>query len=74
MFFIGFIAAFCLGADKLWCLANGIQQRLVTDSPYFYISLTMMIMGTQLFLAGFIGDLISRSSSNRNDYQIEQEI
>ena len=74
VFFIGFISAFLLGADKLYCLANGIKQRLVTDSPFFYISLTMMMIGTQLFLAGFIGDLVSRSSSNRNDYQIEEEI
>ena len=63
MFVIGFIAAFVIGADKLWCLANHIPQRLVTDSPYFYIALTMMIIGTQLFLTGFLGDLISRSSS-----------
>ena len=74
VFIIGFISAFALGADKLYCLANGIKQRLVTDSPYFYISLTMMMIGTQLFLAGFIGDLVSRSSSTRNDYQIEEEI
>ena len=74
MFLIGFISAFILGADKLYCLANGIKQRLVTDSPFFYISLTMMMIGTQLFLTGFIGDLVSRSSSARNDYQIEEEI
>ena len=74
VFIIGFLSAFALGADKLYCLANGIKQRLVTDSPFFYISLTMMMIGTQLFLAGFIGDLVSRSSSNRNDYQIEEEI
>lgn len=74
MFFIGFIAAFILGADKLWCLSHGISQRLVTDSPYFYIALTMMIIGTQLFLTGFLGDLISRSSSGRNDYQISETI
>ena len=74
MFFIGFVAAFVIGADKLWCLANHIPQRLVTDSPYFYIALTMMMIGTQLFLTGFIGDLISRSSVNRNDYQVEREI
>ena len=74
VFIIGFLSAFALGADKLYCLADGIKQRLVTDSPFFYISLTMMMIGTQLFLAGFIGDLVSRSSSNRNDYQIEEEI
>jgi glycosyltransferase involved in cell wall biosynthesis len=74
MFFIGFVSAFVIGVDKLWCLANGIQQRLVTDSPYFYIALTMMMIGTQMFLTGFIGDMISRSSTNRNDYQVEETI
>ena len=74
MFFIGFVAAVIIGANKLIALAHGVPQRLVTDSPYFYISLTMMIIGTQLFLAGFVGDLISRSSSTRNDYQIEEAI
>lgn len=74
MFLIGFIATIIIGADKLWALAYGIPQRLITDSPYFYIALTMMMIGTQLFLAGFLGDLISRSSNNRNDYQIEKSI
>ena len=74
VFIIGFLAAAYIGADKLWCLANGIKQRLVTDSPFFYISLTMMMIGTQLFLTGFLGDLISRSSQGRNDYQIEEII
>jgi glycosyltransferase involved in cell wall biosynthesis len=74
MFFIGLVSAFIIGIDKLWAVAHGIPQRLVTSSPYFYIALTMMIIGTQLFLTGFLGDLISRSSSNRNDYQIEEGI
>ena len=74
MFLIGFISAVGIGADKLWCLAQGIPQRLVTDSPFFYIALTMMLMGTQLFLTGFIGDLVSRSSAQRNDYQIETQL
>ena len=73
-FIIGFFAAAIIGADKLWALSQGIPQRLVTDSPYFYISLTMMILGTQLFMTGFIGDLVSRSSTTRNDYQIEKSI
>lgn len=73
-FIIGFFAAAIIGADKLWALSQGIPQRLVTDSPYFYISLTMMILGTQLFMAGFIGDMVSRSSATRNDYQIEKTI
>ena len=74
MFLIGFVAAAILGIDKLCALASGVPQRLVTESPYFFISLTMMIIGTQLFLTGFIGDLISRTSTNRNDYQIAEEI
>lgn len=74
MFMIGFISAAILGIDKLCALANGVPQRLITDSPYFYLALTVMVIGTQLFLAGFLGDLISRSSTNRNDYQIAEEI
>jgi hypothetical protein len=49
-------------------------MRLVTNSPFFYIALTMMMIGTQLFLAGFLGDLISRNSAGRNDYQIAETI
>ncbi len=74
MFFVGFVAASIIGVDKLWALAHGIPQRLVTDSPYFYISLTMMIIGTQLFLTGFVADLVSRSSQGRNEYQIEKTV
>ena len=73
MFIISFIAIIVLGASKLIALAHGIPARLVTDNPYFYITLTGMILGTMLFLTGFIGELISRSSSGRNDYKIEKE-
>ena len=74
MFFIGLIAAIIVGGMKLIALANGIPSRLVTDSPYFYIALTMMILGTQLFLTGFIAELISRTSQDRNRYNISKEI
>ena len=74
MFIIGFFSAAWIGFDKLSALNQGLPQRLVTDSPYFYISLTMMIIGTQLFLTGFIADMISRSSQGRNEYQIEKTI
>ena len=74
MFFIGFVSAFIIGANKVYCLAAGVPARLVTDSPYFYIALTMMMIGTQFFLAGFVGDLVSRSSQQRNDYQIEKTL
>lgn len=74
MFFLGFVAVVIVGVDKLYALHSGQPYRLVTDSPYFYIALTMMIIGTQLFLAGFIGELVSRNSAERNNYQIEKEI
>ena len=74
MFIIGFIAVVVVGCNKLYALAHGIPARLVTDSPYFYIALTMMILGTQLFVAGFLGDLVSRNSEQRNSYQIRKEI
>ena len=74
MFLIGFIAVVCIGVDKLYALTNGIPQRLITDSPYFFIARTTMLLGSQFFLAGFLGDLIARQNPNRNDYQIEKEI
>lgn len=74
MFFFGFIAAIIVGGAKLWALSQGEPSRLVTDSPYFYISLTLMIMGTQLFLTGFIAELVSRTSQERNRYNISKEI
>lgn len=74
MFMIGFISAFCVGALKLYNMYCGNPYSLVTDSPYFYIALTMMILGTQLFLTGFLGDLISRNSTERNKYQVAKTI
>lgn len=74
MFFIGFIAIIVVGIGKLYALANGIHAPLVTDSPYFYIALTMMMLGTQLFLSGFIGELLSRNTQGRNNYQIEKDL
>ena len=74
MFFIGFIAIIIVGAGKLYALSKGVPARLVTDSPYFYIALTMMLLGSQFFLAGFIGELISRNANSRNSYQIEEEL
>ncbi len=74
MFIIGLGMATYLGIVKLISVANHIPARLVTDSPYFYIALTSMIIGMQLFTAGFLGELVSRSSPGRNDYFIEKEI
>ena len=74
MFIIGFLAVCVVGGTKLYCITKGIPHPLVTNSPYFFIALTMMILGTQLFVAGFLGELISRNSAERNNYKIEKEI
>lgn len=74
MFFLGLVAVMLLGGMKLYDMHHGNPYRLVTDSPYFYISLTTMILGTLLFLAGFLGELITRNSYERNYYRIEEEI
>jgi len=73
MFILGFISVMIVGCTKLYYLSTGVAHPLVTDSPYFYLALTMMIMGTQLFVAGFLGELISRNATERNNYQIEAE-
>lgn len=73
MFIFGFIAIIIVGASKLYAMHHGLGYRLITDSPYFYLAITSMILGTQLFLAGFLGELISRNSTDRNKYHIEEE-
>jgi hypothetical protein len=55
-------------------MSHGLPYILITDSPYFYLALTTMILGTQLFLAGFLGELIVRNAPERNKYHIEKEI
>lgn len=74
MFFVGIISAIVLGVQKLIAVSNGEVMRLVTDSPYFYLSLCTIILGTQLFLTGFIAELIGRNSPTRNHYLIEEEL
>lgn len=71
MFFIGFLFAFYLGIDKLFINTSG---RLITQRPQFYISLTTMIIGTQLFLAGFLGEIILRTKNNEERYKIAEII
>ena len=73
MFLLGFISVCIVGGNKLVCLMQGVPHPLVTSSPYFYIALTMMLLGTQLFLTGFLGELVSRNSQERNKYQIAEE-
>lgn len=74
MFMIGFFGAFWVGAEKFYFLMNKIPARLVAEQPFFYVSLTSMILGTQLFLAGFLGELISRNSPDRNLYHVEKSV
>lgn len=74
MFIFGFIATVYLGADKLYHVFTHIAARKITDRPSFYIALTTMILGTMMFLAGFLGELILRNSPDRNNYLIEKEI
>ena len=71
MFFIGFTFALYLGIDKLFIHKTG---RLITDRPQFFIALTAMIIGTQLFLAGFLGEIMVRSRRNESRYSIAEEI
>jgi glycosyltransferase involved in cell wall biosynthesis len=74
MFVLGFIAAAWLGAQKIYNLHHGIKAILVTSSPYFYISLTLMIIGSLLFLTGFLAEMISRLSMDRNRYLVSQTV
>ena len=73
MFFIGFVATVFLGTGKLYSVFHNLPARLITDRPSFYIALACMIIGTQLFLAGFVSELISRSAPDRNKYLIEKK-
>lgn len=72
MIFIGIAASVWLGIQKIIELQHGVVGKLITNSPYFYIALTSMIIGAQFFMGGFLGELISRSASERNNYQIEK--
>ncbi len=74
MFILGFIAVAVVGFTKLYDMYHGNHYILVTDSPYFYLSLVLMLLGAQLFLTGFIGELIVRNSNRRNEYEIDEEI
>ena len=74
MFLLGLVSVIIVGSVKLYNMYHGNHYTLVTDSPYFYISLTTMLLGCQLFLAGFIGELIARNAAGRNHYEIECEL
>ncbi len=74
MFLIGFVMAGYLGIRKLVFVHNNLRAPLVTESPYFYIALAVMIIGSILFLTGFLGELINRNSAERNSYLIRDKV
>jgi glycosyltransferase involved in cell wall biosynthesis len=74
MFLLGFIMAGYLGIRKLIFISNDMRAPLVTDSPFFFIALTVMIIGSILFLTGFLGELVNRNSSERNKYLIRDKV
>lgn len=74
MFIIGFLAAGYIGVSKLYHMYNGMKYSLVTNNPWFYIALTTMILGTQLFLAGFLGEIILRTKNNEARYKVAREV
>ena len=73
-FLVGLGIALYMGIDKLVALIKKVPQGLIADSAFFYIGLTSMIMGTLLFIGGFLGELISRSAVERNNYEIEKKV
>ena len=74
MFIIGFFSAGYIGIMKLYRLYDKQDTILITDNPWFYIALTTMIIGTQLFLAGFLGEIILRTKNNEERYKVSKEI
>jgi len=74
MFLIGFIMAGYLGIRKLIFINHNMRAPLITDSPYFFIALTVMIIGSFLFLTGFLGELVNRNSPERNNYLIKDKV
>lgn len=74
MFILGFLITIGLGIFKLYIVYTEQRARLITDNPLFYLAIAVMIIGTQMFLAGFTGELISRNATERNNYLIDEEI
>jgi len=74
MFLLGFLSVIVVGVNKLIAIIEHVKAPLVTDSPYFYLAMVAMLLGTQLFLAGFVGEIVARNSTERNNYKIEKEI
>ena len=74
MFVFGLFSAGYLGVTKLYILSQGMKAILITDNPWFYIAMVSMILGTQLFLAGFLGELILKTKEAENYYTIKEKL
>jgi glycosyltransferase involved in cell wall biosynthesis len=74
MFIVGFLLAGYIGFSKLYHMYMGMHYNLVTSNPWFYIALTTMVLGTQLFLAGFLGEIILRTKNNEERYKVSTEV
>ncbi|MFV0248368.1 MAG: glycosyltransferase family 2 protein [Tenacibaculum sp.] len=74
VFIFGFLSATYIGVIKLYMLANAIKTTLITNNPWFYIALTSMILGTLLFLAGFLGELIVKNGKQQKHYKIKEQL
>ncbi len=75
MFMLGFLGAFYIGMEKIYLVYSGdVVHRNITDQPLFFLCLVALVVGSQLFLAGFIGEMISRNASERNEYGITKKI
>ena len=74
VFFLGLLSVVAVGASKLIAIWEGVRAPLVTSSPYFYLALVAMIIGTQMFLTGFVAELVTRNANERNNYKIEKEL
>ena len=74
MFLVGFVMTICIIASKLIAQSGGMKYRPVTDQPLFYLALLAIVIGVLFFLAGFIGEMIARSSTERNNYNIKETI
>ena len=74
MFVLGFILFTYIGGQKLYFMYVDVKATNIAEMSGFYIALTSMVMGLQLFLAGFVGEMISRNAHDRNQYHVEDEI
>jgi glycosyltransferase involved in cell wall biosynthesis len=73
-FMVGFFLTAYVLINKLIAVVNHVDERLVADSPLFYLALTTLIVGSQMFIGGFLGEMISRNAPNRNEYEIAEKL